>query len=102
MKLDIDEDSDKSVAEQLRDALSKAAVRVIDLFREWDDDGNGAIDKKEFRKAMPALGFSASKDEVDGLFDEWDAQAHLIRLIRVNHLISLIRVNQWPRVDCAN
>ena len=32
---DVDESSDKSVAEQLRDALSKAAMRVVDLFREW-------------------------------------------------------------------
>jgi hypothetical protein len=32
---DVDEDSEKTVAEQLRDALAKASVRVIDLFREW-------------------------------------------------------------------
>ena len=32
---DIDEDSEKTVAEQLRDALAKSAVKVIDLFREW-------------------------------------------------------------------
>ena len=37
---DIDEASDKPVAEQLRDALSRHAVRVIDLFREWDDEHN--------------------------------------------------------------
>ena len=49
----------RSVAEQLRDTLSKHAVRVIDLFREWDDDGSGQIDKKEFRKALQALGFKA-------------------------------------------
>ena len=36
--LDIDESSDKTVAEQLRDALSKASVRVIDLFRAGDRD----------------------------------------------------------------
>ena len=31
----IDESSDKTVAEQLREALSKAAVRVGDLFRDY-------------------------------------------------------------------
>ena len=36
---DVDEDSEKSVAEQLRDALAKASVRVIDLFREWGLSG---------------------------------------------------------------
>ena len=34
------------VAEQLRDALSANAVRVIDLFREWDEDGSGSVCKK--------------------------------------------------------
>eukprot|EP00966_Prymnesium_polylepis_P224817 5199687-Prymnesium_polylepis.1 len=38
---DVDEQSDKTVAEQLRDALTTASARVIDLFREWDSDGNG-------------------------------------------------------------
>jgi len=39
--LGIDETSDKSYQDQIRDALSKNAVRVIDLFRELDEDGNG-------------------------------------------------------------
>ena len=39
------------------------AVRVIDLFREWDTDGNGMIDRDEFRKAMPELGFHAPKKD---------------------------------------
>ena len=30
-------------------------MKLIDLFREWDEDGNGAVDKKEFRKAVAAL-----------------------------------------------
>ena len=41
--LGIDETSDKSYQDQIRDALSKNAVRVIDLFREWDEDGNGEL-----------------------------------------------------------
>ena len=61
------------VAVKLRDALTKNAVRVIDLFREWDTDGNGSISKREFRKAIPRLGLKASKAEVGHLFDEWDA-----------------------------
>ena len=64
--------SDKSVAEQLRDALSAASVRVIDLFRSWDDDGNGKVSKREFRKAMAELQFNAPAAEIDALFDEWD------------------------------
>jgi hypothetical protein len=31
------------VQEQLRRVLASNAVRVIDLFREWDEDGDGKI-----------------------------------------------------------
>ena len=44
------------VQEQLRQILIDNAVRVIDLFRDWDDDGDGRVSKKEFRKAMKMLG----------------------------------------------
>ena len=71
-KVDIDEASDKSIAEQLRTILSKNAVRVIDLFREWDEDGDGVVSKKEFRKAMPLLGLEVPKKEIDALFESWD------------------------------
>ena len=40
--LDIDESLGlEQVDEQIRDYLSKRAVRVIELFRQWDDDGTG-------------------------------------------------------------
>ena len=29
---------------------------MIDLFREWDEDGDGTVSKKEFRKAVIHLG----------------------------------------------
>ena len=62
----------RSVAEQLRDTLSKHAVRVIDLFREWDDDASGTVDKREFRRAMPLLGLDVPRAEVDRLFETFD------------------------------
>jgi len=62
----------KSVMEQLRDVLSANAVRVIDLFRDWDEDGSGSIDKKEFRKSIAALGYKAPKQDIDAVFDELD------------------------------
>ena len=68
--IDLDEDGD--VREQLKEALRKDAVRVIDLFREWDEDGDGDVSKAEFRKAMPLLGLHVPKKEIDALFDEWD------------------------------
>ena len=47
-------------------------MKLIDLFREWDEDGNGAIDKKEFRKAVAGLGYDAKKKDMDAAFDALD------------------------------
>ena len=47
-------------------------MKLIDLFREWDDDGNGAIDKKEFRKAIAGLGYDAPRKDIDELFKMLD------------------------------
>ena len=71
-KLDIDEASDKSIGQQLKEALRANSGRVIDLFREWDTDGDGEISRKEFHTAIPRLGFDATKAEIDALFDSWD------------------------------
>ena len=76
------------------------AVRVIDLFKEGraaqfrraipaqfsrthsdpptllrDKNGDGRISKREFRRAMPALGLSAPPAAIDALFDtfDWDS-----------------------------
>ena len=57
---------------QLSEILSRNGVRVMNLFREWDEDSSGYVDKKEFRKAMPLLGLEVSKKEIDALFDSWD------------------------------
>ena len=63
---------ERSLQEQLYEVITEHSVRVLDLFREWDDDGNGAIDKKELRLAVAALGYDAPKKEVDMLFDSLD------------------------------
>ena len=47
-------------------------MRVIDLFREWDEDASGSVSKKEFREAMPMLGLDVPAEDVDALFDSWD------------------------------
>ena len=64
--------SGKSVQEQLRDVLQEHQVKLIDLFRDWDEDGNGAIDKKEMRFALPALGYDVPKQAIDAFFDSID------------------------------
>ena len=75
--------------EQLRDALSQNAVRVIDLFREWDEDGSGTVSKKEFRKAMPMLGLDVPAEDVDALFDSWDPDGS--GMLELNELTRVLK-----------
>ena len=72
-----------AMVERLREALTANAARVVDLFREWDDDGSGTVDRREFRAVLPLLGETLEKTfgagamptvrEVDALFDSFDA-----------------------------
>ena len=69
---DVDFDEDRPLGEQLKEALTKNAIRVLDLFREWDVNGDGEVSKKEFRDAMPKLGFELPVKVIDDLFDSQD------------------------------
>ena len=42
--------------EQLRSILTANFVKVINLFRDWDDNADGQIDREEFVGAMNYLG----------------------------------------------
>jgi Ca2+-binding EF-hand superfamily protein len=61
-----------SLVSRLREALGRSLARVIDLFREWDEDGNGTVSKKEFRQAMQMLGVQCKPSHADALFAELD------------------------------
>ena len=70
--LQVDLESDVPVVEQIMASLRKNSVRVMDLFREWDEDGDGVITKKEFCHSMPRLGIVAPSREFELLFDTFD------------------------------
>ena len=53
-------------------AISKSSLRIIDLFREWDQDGDGIVTKQEFRNAMPNIGLDVPPETIDALFDSLD------------------------------
>ena len=57
---------------QLRDALTKNAVRVIDLFHEWDDDSSGSVSRAEFARAMQALGYVGLPEHIDLVYNSMD------------------------------
>jgi Ca2+-binding EF-hand superfamily protein len=54
----------------LRDALSRSAARVVEIFSEWDEDGSGTISKREFRRAVRSLGFTQNDADIDIVFEE--------------------------------
>ena len=60
------------LAPQLREALQRNAMRVIDLFRAWDANGDGKISRPEFHRAMPLLGVELPAKVIDDLFDDYD------------------------------
>ena len=60
------------VEEQISRALRSQSAHVVEMFRMWDEDGDGEVSRDEFRKAMPVLGVHASRQHVDACFDRWD------------------------------
>ena len=62
-----------STMQQLAALLQLHHVRVIDLFRALDKNADGQVTRQELAEALRSLGISASRDEVDELFDRIDA-----------------------------
>ena len=63
----------EATLEALRASLVESCSRVIDAFRRLDRDGDGSITKREFRGALPLLGFDTSRtDLTDALFETLD------------------------------
>ena len=90
----IDYNSEYSVAHQLRKVLKENSVRIIDLFRDWDEDGDGTISRGEFGKVMPVLGIKVSKQDMNELFSMFDQDGS--GLIDYSELSSLL---QQPITD---
>lgn len=63
----------EDMVDQLRVCLTANLARVIDLFRVWDEDSSGTIEKKEFRGALRSIGIKASRTALDLLFDRFDS-----------------------------
>eukprot|EP00930_Biecheleria_cincta_P018713 TRINITY_DN14482_c0_g2_i2.p1 TRINITY_DN14482_c0_g2~~TRINITY_DN14482_c0_g2_i2.p1 ORF type:complete len:1291 (+),score=276.31 TRINITY_DN14482_c0_g2_i2:62-3874(+) len=60
------------LSKQLALLLSRGRSRVIDLFRLLDANSDGIVTKLELANALKELGVNASKDEVAGLFKQFD------------------------------
>ena len=74
LNIKLDPGSDVPITEQLAEGLAKNLSRVVDVFRAWDADNSGTIDKNEFRDGLRQLGLTeVPLEELDALFDEIDA-----------------------------
>ena len=62
----------EDVSAHLQHVLERNIFRLVDLFRAWDWDQSGTVEKTEFRRAMRALGCAAPKADIEQLFDQWD------------------------------
>ena len=61
-----------SLVTRLKAALVETSARALELFKEWDEDGNGVIDIDEFSRALTALRLGGTREEHDALFHRWD------------------------------
>ena len=71
--------SGEQIQQRMRVGLQKSWKRIIDLFRSWDDDGDGTVSKEEFRRAIFTLGLEppgsttqAQNAHIGALFDAFD------------------------------
>lgn len=74
-KWKVDTESSKTA---LREVLGRSASQLADILREWDVDGSGTIEKREFIKAFNLIGartadnWATDKTGAGALFDELD------------------------------
>jgi hypothetical protein len=62
----------KTLPEQLADAMLISGDSIIDIFRSWDDNASGSIDKAEFTQVIRKLGFRGPQHDIECAFDMFD------------------------------
>ena len=77
--------------EKLHAALSANAGRIVDLFRQMDEDGDGTVNRMEFRNVDSLLGIGEIPDNIiDELFADWDPDCSgSIELDELNKLLRM-------------
>jgi len=67
------EGDEEEMIAQLQQALHQSLVRVVDLFHDWDEDGDGFVSLTEFRQVLPLIGLhDVPRDRIDALFRSFD------------------------------
>ena len=98
------------VVRKLRTALNgeRGVVRILDVIRAWDTDGDSLVTNAEFRQALKSLGFVIAKKEVDELFTILDKDgsgaiefAELGRLLKHKEEHNASSVHRTPHAPTA-
>jgi len=92
-------DSLDTLPEQIRAALHKRKVRVIDLFRQLDDDYSGRISVFEFIKALEELGLRAPEKAVAAVFHSFDHDDDGLIEYAELHTLLIRSVQRHPRLE---
>ncbi len=82
-------DVDASAANKIKSALSANHVEVLDLFRQWDENGDGKLEKEEFRKVVAMLGIEAPAHDAELVFDSFDEDGN--GFVQIHELWHAIR-----------
>ena len=69
------EAEDQQSWRQQQELQRELETRIKDIFAYWDQNGNGLIDRAEFRLAVQVLGIAGTDAEFDAMFDEWDVDS---------------------------
>ncbi|KAL1522398.1 hypothetical protein AB1Y20_017388 [Prymnesium parvum] len=55
----------------LRRALAGRSGEVVELLRNWDDEGSGTVTRRDFWRALPLLGLQVLKEDFEQVFDAY-------------------------------
>ena len=86
----------------LRDSLSAASQRLIDLFRAWDTDGTGQISREEFTEAIRRLQYDVpgGVQGLETLFTAMDAdRSGKISYEELEMMLHTATIDRLPGTD---
>jgi hypothetical protein len=63
------------IFEKVRQIIRSSSKSFEDIFREFDEDGNGTISQTEFRNAIRKLNLGLSSREIDKLMERIDTNS---------------------------
>lgn len=95
---ELDPPTDLSL-DSLRALVEMNHMKVAEIFKAWDKDKNGKVSKAEFKKAMTALGYQATQQQTDAIFDKVDKDHN--GSINLKELITALKTSKAAKASAA-